>query len=85
MFDSHKLTTRTTYDKILSPSIKWHKTFKLAKNAYRDKCVYTGYGIGLNTPCKFLLPDGSMGKNIIIFGVDMSSYVSILIIRRKIS
>ena len=86
MFDSRKLTTRTTYDKSLSPSIKWHKTFclifkrsclkliheldtwsgdlscdftladcliggfKLAKSAYRDKCVYTGYGIGFNTP-----------------------------------
>ena len=46
---------------------------KLAKNADPDKYVYIGYGIGFDLPSEFSLPDGSMGKNVIIFGVDMSS------------
>ena len=49
----------------------------LAKNANPDKYVYTGYGIGFDSRSKFPLPDGSMGKNVIIFGVDISSSVQI--------
>ena len=40
---------------------------KLAKNADPDKYVYSGYGIGFDLRSIFLLPDGSMGKNFIIF------------------
>ena len=40
---------------------------KLAKNADLDKYIYSGYGIGFN----------SVGKNVIIFGVNMSSSVHI--------
>ena len=38
---------------------------------------YTSYVIEFNSRSEFSLPDGSMGKNIIIFGVDMSSSVCI--------
>ena len=39
------------------------------KNADIDKNKYSGYGIGTGI-C--LLPDGGFGRNIVIFGVDMS-------------
>ena len=47
--------------------------YRIAKNAYPDKYVYSGYGIGFDSRSECSLPDGSMGKNAIIFGVDMSS------------
>ena len=50
---------------------------KLAKNPDPDKYVYNGYGVGFNSRSEFSLADGSMGKNVIIFGVDMSSSVHI--------
>ena len=50
---------------------------KLAKNADPDKYVYTDYNIGLDSCSKFSLPDCSVGKNAIIFGVHMSSSVHI--------
>ena len=48
---------------------------KLAKNADPDKYVYSRYGIVFDSPTEFLLPDGGVDKNVIIFGVDMSSDV----------
>ena len=50
---------------------------KLTKNADRDKYVYAGYGIGFDLRWEFSLPGGSIGKNVVIFGVDMSSSVHI--------
>ena len=46
---------------------------KLPKNADRDKEVYSDYGIRFDLRSEFSLTDGSVGKNVIIFGVDMSS------------
>ena len=46
---------------------------KLTKNADPDKYKYSGYSIGFDSRLQFSLPDGSMGKNVIIFGVDMNS------------
>ena len=48
---------------------------KLAKNADMDKYVYSGYGTGFDSRSKLSLPYGSVGKNVIIFWVDMSSSV----------
>ena len=48
---------------------------KLNKNADLDKYKYTGYGIGFVFCSEFLFTDGSYGKNVIIFGADMSSSV----------
>ena len=42
-----------------------------------DKYGYSGYDIGFDSSTEFSLFDGSVGKNIIIFGVDMSSSVHI--------
>ena len=50
---------------------------KLTKNTYLDKYKYIGYGIGFDSRSEFLFTDGSFGKNVIIFGADMSSYVHI--------
>ena len=50
---------------------------KTTKNIDPDKCVYSGYGIGFDWLSEFSLLDGSMGENVIIFGVDMSSSVHI--------
>ena len=46
---------------------------KLAKNADPDKYKYSGYSVGFNSRSEFLLSDCSTGKNVIVFGVDMSS------------
>ena len=35
--------------------------------------MYRGYGIGFDPRSQFLLPDGSVGKNVIMFGVDMKN------------
>ena len=50
---------------------------KLAKNIDPDKYIYSCYGIGFDSSSELSLPDGTMGKNIIIIGVDMSSSVHI--------
>ena len=50
---------------------------KLARNTDPDKYVYSGYGIGFDTRIEHSLPDGSIGKNCIIFGADMSSLMHI--------
>ena len=49
----------------------------LAKNTDPDTYVYTGYGIGFSLRSEFSISDGSVGKNVIIFGVFMSSSVHI--------
>ena len=45
---------------------------KLTKNADIDKYGYSGYGNGFDRETSFSLGD-EIGKNVIIFGVDMSS------------
>ena len=48
-----------------------------AKNADRDKNEYFDSDIGFNSRSEFSIPDGSVGKNVITFGIDMSSSVHI--------
>ena len=48
---------------------------KLTKNAETDKYKYSGCGIEFNSQSAFSLPDGSIRKNVIISGADMSSSV----------
>ena len=50
---------------------------KIIENDDPDKCSYSGYGVAFTSRSDFSLLDGSMGKSIIIFGVDMSSSVHI--------
>ena len=45
----------------------------LTKNADIDKCKYSGYGIGFDRHESFSFSGTGLGKNVITFGVDMSS------------
>ena len=49
----------------------------LTKNADLDKYKYSGYGIEFDFRSKFSFTDASFGKNVIIFGADMSLSVHI--------
>ena len=45
----------------------------LTKNFDLDKYnKYSGYGIRFDSPSEFSFTDGSYGKNVVIFGADMS-------------
>ena len=50
---------------------------KVTKNAHLGKYKYSGSGIGFHSRSEFSCTHGSMGKNVIIFGADMSSSVDI--------
>ena len=50
---------------------------KLTKNADIDKYKYSGYEIGFDGKRFFSHPSGGTGRNVIIFGVDMSSSIKI--------
>ena len=52
-------------------------TVKLTKNADTDKYKYSGYGAAFNSCSEFLLSDGRMQKNVIVFGADISLPVHI--------
>ena len=52
-------------------------SLKLTKNADPNKYKYSIYGMGFDSRSEFLFTDGSIGKNVIIFGADMSSSVHI--------
>ena len=49
----------------------------LTKNADIDKDKYSGSGIGFDRSSSFSFPGGGLGKNVIIFGVGMSSSTKI--------
>ena len=49
----------------------------MTKNNDIDKYKYSGYGIGFDRHESFSFPDGGLGRNVIIFGVDMSSSTEI--------
>ena len=53
---------------------------KLTKNADVDKYKYSGYGIGFDSRGSFSYPSGGDGRNVIIFGADMSSSVHVLVL-----
>ena len=55
---------------------------KLTKNADIDKYGYSGYGIGFDRETSFSFGN-NIGKNVIIFGVDMSSSSNIETEKRK--
>ena len=49
---------------------------KLTKNPGTDKYKYSGYGIGFDRKGQFSFGNGH-GKNVVIFGADMGSYVHV--------
>ena len=44
----------------------------MAKNADINRYKYSGYGIGFDRHGSYSHPSGGNGRNVIIFGVDMS-------------
>ena len=48
-------------------------TVSLTKNTDNDRYGYSGYGIGFDRHGSFSFPGTGLGRNVIIFGVDMSS------------
>ena len=50
---------------------------KLTKNTDLDKYKYACYGIGFDSHGEYSLPEGSIGKKVIIFGDDINSSVHI--------
>ena len=53
------------------------RSVRLTKYADPDKDKYSGYSKGFDSCSEFSVTDGSVGKNVIIFRVDMSSSVHI--------
>ena len=49
----------------------------ITKNTDIDKNKYSGYGIGFDRTSVYLLPYGSFGRNVVIFGVDMNSSIHV--------
>ena len=49
----------------------------LSKNGNIDKYKYSGYGIGFDRHGSFSFPGTGLGRNVIIFGVDMGSSTKI--------
>ena len=49
----------------------------LTKNADIDRYGYSGYGIGFDRHGIFSFPGTGLGRNVIIFGVEMSSSTKI--------
>ena len=49
----------------------------LTKNADSDRYKYSGYKIGFDKRGSFSYPGVGLGRNVVIFGVDMSSSVHV--------
>ena len=81
-FDHKKVVNiYIVYEIIKSISISNYPTLEnclfgaisLTKNADIDSYRYSGYGVGFDRHGSFLFPGNGLGRNVIIFGVDMSS------------
>ena len=68
------LNTNFTLSNCLFGSVKLTTNPNLDKYNYTK---YTGCSIGFDSRSEFLFTDGSYGKNVIIFGADMSSSVHV--------
>ena len=68
----YKLNPRTNSSNIVLENCLFGK-IKMRKNADTDKYKYQGHGIGFDLSGIFSHPDGGNGKNVIIFGVDMTN------------
>ena len=76
IYTVYRLTLKT----ISSSIILKNGLFGTTKITNRDaadggpqKYKYSGYGIAFDRTGQFAYPDGSMGRNVVIFGVDMSN------------
>ena len=49
----------------------------MTKNANIEKYGYSGYGIGFDRRSSISFPGGGFGRNVLVFGADMSSSADI--------
>ena len=70
-----RLTPFTTSTKSAAQEKCLFGAAKLTKNDDIDKYKYSGYGTGFDSRGSFSHPSGEFGKNVVIFGADMSSSV----------
>ena len=68
----YRLSPRTNSFSIVLENCLFGK-IKMTKNANTNKYKYQGHGIGFDSTGTFTHPDGWVGKNVIIFGVDMTN------------
>ena len=69
--DNSNASSYPTLENILFGAVK------LTKNADIDKYGYSGYGIGFDRNGSFSFPGTGLGRNVIIFGADISSSTKI--------
>ena len=68
----YRLSPRTNSSSIVLENCLFGK-IKMTKNVDPDKYKYQGHGIGFDSTGTFTHPNGGTGKNVIIFGVDMTN------------
>ena len=68
----YKLGASSSND--IDPTLKYclFGAVTLSKNADFDQYGYSGYGIGFDRRSSFSFPGGGVGKNVLIFGANMS-------------
>ena len=71
-----KLTTPFTTNNSLSPTIKWHEDSKFCL-VFKNKYTCSDYSFRFDLRLFFSVPNFDWSKNVIIFGVDVSSSVHI--------
>ena len=70
----YRLDSKTNNSNIvLENSLVGAMEIKNTSNLDPDKYKYSGYGIGFDSKGSYTHPDGGYGKNVIIFGADMSN------------
>ena len=73
----YELGASKSNDSDLTLKHYWFGAVTLTKNAGIEKYGYSGYGIGFDRRSSFSFPGGRFGQNVLIFGVDMSSFAHI--------
>ena len=68
----YRLSPRTNSSSIVLENCLFDQ-IKMTKNDDTDKYKHQGHGIGFDSTGTFTYPDGVTGKNVIVFGVDMTS------------
>ena len=69
--------TSSSHDDDPTPKNCLFGAVTLTKNVDIDKYHDSGYGIGFHRKGSFSFPGSGFGENVIIFGADMSSSVSV--------
>ena len=77
IYIAYELSSNLNYNENITLENCLFGAVTLIKNADISKNKYSGYGIGFDRHETFLFPSGGFGKNVIIFGVDMSSSVHV--------